>query len=125
MLHKDLVPTNLAQSTLESVRGIWAVHAKKQAPTGVVAAIGQDAEANMASDVDYDQYLVVCKAGANGSEDTVVYEVTGNEIQESSKGELQREEGSTMNVGTLAGGTKVVQVMRTELRTYDSGECQC
>jgi cleavage and polyadenylation specificity factor subunit 1 len=125
MLHKDLVPTNLAQSTLESVRGIWAVHAKKQAPTGVVAAIGQDAEANMASDVDYDQYLVVCKAGANGSEDTVVYEVTGNEIQESSKGELQREEGSTMKVGTLAGGTKVVQVMRTELRTYDSGECQC
>jgi cleavage and polyadenylation specificity factor subunit 1 len=121
MLDRELVPTNLAQSTLESARGLWAIHAKKEAPTGLVTGIGQDTEANMSSNVDYDQYLVVCKAGPSGTEDTVIYEVNGNEIQETSKGELQREEGSTMNVGTLAGGSKVVQVMRTEIRTYDSG----
>jgi cleavage and polyadenylation specificity factor subunit 1 len=121
LLNRELLPTNLVQTPFESARGLWAVHAKKQAPTGVVAGIGQDAEANMASDVDYDQYLVVCKASANGGEDTVVYEVNGNEIEESSKGDFEREEGSTMNVNTLAGGTKVVQVMRSEVRTYDSG----
>ncbi|KAF2750545.1 hypothetical protein M011DRAFT_492011 [Sporormia fimetaria CBS 119925] len=119
-LDRDVKPVHLANSKLGSTRGIWAVHAKKQAPTGLVTEIGQDAEANMSSDVDYDQYLVVCKAGENGIEDTVLYEVNGNEIKESDKGELQREEGSTMNVGTLAGGTKVVQVMRGEIRTYDS-----
>jgi cleavage and polyadenylation specificity factor subunit 1 len=125
VLNRNIIPTNLAQTTLESARGLWAVHAKKQAPTGVVTDIGQDTEANLASDVDYDQYLVVCKSGPGGSEETVVYEVNGNEIQETSKGELQREEASTMNVGTLAKGTRVVQVMRTEIRTYDFGELIC
>lgn len=121
ILNRELSPTNLAQSSLASARGLWAVHAKKQAPTGLVTGIGQDTEANMASDVDYDQYLVVCTAGSGGSENTVVYQVNGNELEESSKGDFEREEGSTINVGTLAGGTKVVQVMRSEVRTYDSG----
>jgi cleavage and polyadenylation specificity factor subunit 1 len=120
-LNRNIVPTNLAQSTLTSARGLWAVHARKQAPGGMVTGIGQDTEANMASDVDYDQYLIVCKAGSGGSEDTVVYKVNGNELDESTEGDFEREEGSTMDVGTLAAGTKVVQVMRSEIRTYDSG----
>ncbi|KAF2186981.1 protein CFT1 [Zopfia rhizophila CBS 207.26] len=120
ILHRELDPVNLKQSTLPSARGLWAVHAKKQAPKGLITDVGQDTEGDMASDAEYDQYLVVCKAGANGNEDTVVYQINGTEIEETSKGDFEREEGSTMNVGVLAGGTKVVQVMRTEVRTYDS-----
>ncbi|KAJ4372482.1 mRNA cleavage and polyadenylation factor subunit [Neocucurbitaria cava] len=119
-LNRELHPVGLAQSELESARGIWAVHARKQAPGGVTAAFGEDTEANMASDVDYDQYLVVSKAGEDGTESTVVYEVTGHELSETDKGDFEREEGSTLFVGVLAAGTKVVQVMRTEIRTYDS-----
>lgn len=121
-LNRELHPVGLAQSELESARGIWAVHARKQAPGGVTAAFGEDTEANMASDVDYDQYLVVSKAGEDGTESTVVYEVTGHELSETDKGDFEREEGSTLFVGVLAAGTKVVQVMRAEVRTYDSGK---
>lgn len=121
-LNRELHPTNLAQSGLASARGLWAVHARKQAPTGVTADFGQDAEANMSSDADYDQYLVVCKAAADGTESTVVYEVNGKELEETDKGDFEREEGSTLSVGVLAMGTKVVQIMRGEVRTYDSGE---
>jgi cleavage and polyadenylation specificity factor subunit 1 len=122
VLNRELEPTSLAKSTLGSARALWAVHAKKQAPTGLVTGIGQDAEANMSSNVDYDQYLVVCKAGSNGTEDTVVYEVTGNDIEPTDKGDFEREEASTMNVGTLAGGSKIVQILRSEVKTYDSGK---
>lgn len=121
-LNRELHPTKLAQTKLESAQGVWAVHAKKQAPAGVFADFGQDAEANMSSDVDYDQYLVVSKMDEDGSESTVIYEVKGNEINETDKGDLEREEGVTLSVGVLAAGTKVVQVLRTEVRTYDSGE---
>jgi cleavage and polyadenylation specificity factor subunit 1 len=121
-LNRELHPTKLAQTELESAQGVWAVHAKKQAPAGVFADFGQDAEANMSSDVDYDQYLVVSKMSDDGSESTVIYEVKGNEITETDKGDLEREEGVTLSVGVLAAGTKVVQVLRTEIRTYDSGE---
>jgi cleavage and polyadenylation specificity factor subunit 1 len=121
-LNRELHPTMLAQTELTSARGVWAVHARKQAPAGVVAEFGQDAEANSSSDVDYDQYLVVSKTGDDGSESTVVYEVNGNELAETDKGDFEREEGLTLSVGVLARGTKVVQVLRSEVRTYDSGE---
>ncbi|OAL56008.1 protein CFT1 [Pyrenochaeta sp. DS3sAY3a] len=119
-LNRELHPTTLATSELASVKGLWAVHARKQAPGGVTAAFGEDTEANLATDVDYDQYLVVGRIGDDGSESSVVYEVNGNELSETDKGDFEREESSTLFVGVLAAGTKVVQVMRTEIRTYDS-----
>ena len=121
-LNRELHPVKLAQTELESAKGVWAVHAKKAVPQGVSAAFGEDTEANMSSDVDYDQYLVVCRAGEDGNEVTAVYEVSGNELTATDKGDFEREEGSTLSVGVLARGTKVVQVMRTEVRTYDSGK---
>jgi cleavage and polyadenylation specificity factor subunit 1 len=120
-LNRELHPVSVATTELASAHGIWAVHARKQAPGDVTAAFGEDTEANMATDVDYDQYLIVSKSGEDGTESTVVYEVNGNELTETDKGDFEREEGSTLFVGVLAAGTKVVQVMRTEVRTYDSG----
>ncbi|KAF1833314.1 hypothetical protein BDW02DRAFT_631356 [Decorospora gaudefroyi] len=119
-LHRELHPVSVATTKLPSAHGIWAVHARKQAPGEVTAAFGEDTEANMATDVDYDQYLVVSKNGEDGSESTVVYQVNGDQLTETDKGDFEREEGSTLFVGVLAAGTKVVQVMRTEVRTYDS-----
>jgi cleavage and polyadenylation specificity factor subunit 1 len=121
-LNRELHPVKLAQTELDQAKGLWAVHAKKQVPQGVFAEFGEDTEANMSSDVDYDQYLVVCRAGEDGNEITTVFEVHGNELTATDKGDFEREEGSTLSVGVLARGTKVVQVMRTEVRTYDSGK---
>jgi cleavage and polyadenylation specificity factor subunit 1 len=121
-LNRQVRPTNLAQSELTSARGLWAVHARKQGPAGMTVDFGKDVEASMSSDADYDQYLVVCKADADGAESTVVYEVTGKDLEETTKGDFEREEGSTLNVGVLANGMMVVQIMRGEVRTYDSGK---
>ncbi|KAL1603936.1 mRNA cleavage and polyadenylation factor subunit [Paraconiothyrium brasiliense] len=119
-LNREIHTTNLAQNDLPSAKGLWAVHARQQAPGGITADFGEDAEANMSADADYDQYLVVSKIDEHGSESTVVYEVTGKELEETSKGDFEREEGSTLSVGTLAKGTKIVQIMQSEARTYDS-----
>ncbi|KAF2118574.1 CPSF A subunit region-domain-containing protein [Lophiotrema nucula] len=119
VLNRELKPTQLAQSVLASAKGLWAVHAKQQAPEGMITDAG-DTEGNLASDAEYDQYLVVCKARDDENDDTVVYQVNGNELEETSKGDFEREEGTTLDVGVLARGTKVVQIMRSEVRTYDS-----
>jgi cleavage and polyadenylation specificity factor subunit 1 len=120
-LNRQVHPTNLAQTDLASAKGLWAVHARKQAPTGITADLGKDVEGNMSVEAEYDQYLVVSKAGKDGTESTVVYQVTGNDLEETDKGDFEREEGSTLNVGVLAQGTKVVQILATEARTYDQG----
>ncbi|CAA9957479.1 SFT1 Pre cleavage and polyadenylation specificity factor [Pyrenophora teres f. maculata] len=116
-LDRELHPISVATKELPLAHGVWAVHARKQAPGDVTAAFGEDTEANMATDVDYDQYLVMSK---NGEDGTVVYEVNGDQLTETDKGDFEREEGTTLLVGVLAAGTKVVQVMRTEVRIYDS-----
>jgi cleavage and polyadenylation specificity factor subunit 1 len=122
-LNRQVRPTNLAQSELASARGLWAVHARKQGPGGITADLGKNVvEASMSPDAEYDQYLVVCKTNAEGAESTVVYEVTGKDLEETTKGDFEREEGSTLDVGVLANGMMVVQIMRGEIRTYDSGE---
>jgi len=116
-LNRELHPISVATKELPLAHGVWAVHARKQAPGDVTAAFGEDTEANMATDVDYDQYLVVSKTSEDG---TIVYEVNGDKLTETDKGDFEREEGTTLLVGVLAAGTKVVQVMRTEIRIYDS-----
>ncbi|KAF9736001.1 mRNA cleavage and polyadenylation factor subunit [Paraphaeosphaeria minitans] len=119
-LNREINLTNLAQIDLPSAKGLWAVHARKQAPGGITADFGEDTEANFSVDADYDQYLVVSKTDEDGNENTVVYEVSGKELEETSKGDFEREEGSTLSVGMLAKGTKIVQIMQSEARTYDS-----
>jgi cleavage and polyadenylation specificity factor subunit 1 len=120
ILNRDLHSTELKKSTLASSRGLWTIRTKLPAPQGVISEGEDDAEGAMDPDAEYDQYLVVCKAGMNGNEDTVVYQIKGNDIEETSKGDFEREDGETMNVGVLGGGAKVVQVLRSEIRTYDS-----
>ncbi|KAF1959333.1 protein CFT1 [Byssothecium circinans] len=118
-LNRQVHPTNLAQTKLVGAKGLWAVHARKQAPSGITADFGKDVEGNMSVDAEYDQYLVVSKASEGGTESTVVYQVSDNDLEETEKGDFEREEGSTLNVGVLAQGTKVVQILASEARTYD------
>ncbi|KAF2636376.1 protein CFT1 [Massarina eburnea CBS 473.64] len=118
-LNRQVHPTNFSQTKLPGAKGLWAVHARKQAPSGITADFGKDVEGNMSVDAEYDQYLVVSKASEDGTESTVVYQVSGNDLEETDKGDFEREEGSTLNVGVLAQGTKVVQILASEVRTYD------
>lgn len=118
-LNRQVHPVNLAQTEFASAKGLWAVHARKQAPTEITADYGKDVEGNMSVDAEYDQYLVVCRAGEDGEDSTVVYQVSGNDLKETDKGDFEREEVATLDVGVLAQGTKVVQILATEIRTYD------
>ncbi|PVI08231.1 hypothetical protein DM02DRAFT_666191 [Periconia macrospinosa] len=118
-LNRQVHPINLAQTDFASAKGLWAVHARKQTPTGITADYGKDVEGNMSVDAEYDQYLVVCRAGDDGEDSTVVYQVSGNDLEETDKGDFEREDVATLNVGVLAQGTKVVQILATEIRTYD------
>lgn len=120
-LNREIQTTTLAQIDLPSARGIWAVHARQPPPGGITADFGQDIEANLSADADHDQYFVVSKTGADGSESTTVYEVAGKELRQTEKGDFERDE-ATLKVGTLAKGTKIVQIKQNEFRTFDSGK---
>lgn len=120
-LNREVHPADLAQIDQPAARGVWAVHARQPPPGGITADFGEDLEANMSADADYDQYLVVSKSEDDDRESTAVYKVSGKDLELTDEGDLERDEG-TFNIGVLAKGTKIVQIKQTEFRTFDSGK---
>lgn len=104
-LNRDIVPRTIRKSQFDGAKGIWAIHSKQPD-----------------LDDDHDNLLFVY----DGSE-TQVYDITPASADEAGEGgyigrsasEFEHE-GETLEVGTLAGGTSVVQIRKTEIRTYDA-----
>ncbi|KAF2498940.1 hypothetical protein BU16DRAFT_571198 [Lophium mytilinum] len=120
LLKREVEPKTLKQTSMSSARGLWAVSARKPIPKGMITSGAQDSEANIAADAEYDQYLVVCKANGSGREDTFTYKVNGTTLEEITTGDFDREEASTSEVGVMAKGTKIVQILGSEVRILDS-----
>lgn len=124
VMRRELDPVIMRKGEFSTARAVWSVHAKKPAPKGMVAAGPQDAEAKLAADVDYDQFLIVLRSNSEGGEESAVFNITATGFEETSKGDFEREDAATINVGTIAGGTRIVQVLKAEIRSYDSGKCK-
>ncbi|KAB2573936.1 Cleavage/polyadenylation specificity factor A subunit [Lasiodiplodia theobromae] len=120
VMRRELDPVIMRKGEFSTARAVWSVHAKKPAPKGMVAAGPQDAEAKLAADVDYDQFLIVLRSNSEGGEESAVFNITATGFEETSKGDFEREDAATINVGTIAGGTRIVQVLKAEIRSYDS-----
>lgn len=120
ILKRKVDPVVLKQTIMSSARGLWAVSARNPIPKGMITTGAQDSEANIAADAEYDQYLVVCKAGEGDNEETITYKVNGTNLEEFTEGEFEREDASTTDVGVLAKGTKIVQAMSDKIQIYDS-----
>lgn len=124
IMRREIDPVVLRKGEFSNARAVWSVHAKKPAPKGMAAAGPQDAEAKLAADVDYDQFLIVSRSNNEGGEESAVFNITATGFEETSKGDFEREDAATINVGTIAGGTRIVQVLKAEIRSYDSGKCK-
>ncbi|KAH7025390.1 CPSF A subunit region-domain-containing protein [Macrophomina phaseolina] len=120
LMRREIDPVILRKGEFSNARAVWSVHAKKPAPKGMVAAGSQDAEAKLAADVDYDQFLIVSRSNGDGGEESAIFNITATGFEETSKGDFEREDAATINVGTIAGGTRIVQVLKAEIRSYDS-----
>ncbi|KAF2146970.1 uncharacterized protein K452DRAFT_315154 [Aplosporella prunicola CBS 121167] len=118
--NRAIDPTVLRKLDYKTARAVWSVHAKKPAPKGMVPTGDHDAEANLAADVDYDQFLIVSRANKEGGEESAIYEIKANGFEETTKGDFEREDAATISVGIIAQGTRIVQVLRNEIRSYDS-----
>ncbi|GME22477.1 Cleavage/polyadenylation specificity factor A subunit [Neofusicoccum parvum] len=120
VMRREIDPVISRKGEFSNARAVWSVHAKKPAPKGMVPTGPQDAEAKLAADVDYDQFLIVSRSNSEGGEESAVFNITATGFEETSQGDFEREDAATINVGTIAGGTRIVQVLKAEIRSYDS-----
>lgn len=115
VLKREIEPTALRQTVLPNHRSLWTISARKETPDRTIAS-----EQSPLEDL-YDQYLIVAKVEGTDGEPTTVFSVNGLDLEENSDGDLERD-GFTIDMGTLCNGTKIVQVLRNEIRMVDSGK---
>lgn len=70
---------------------------------------------------DFDRFLIVSLT-ADGNEMSKAYSVNGTQLEEVNDTDFDPEAGKTIEVGTLNEGSRMVQVLAGEVRTFDSGK---
>ncbi|WEW58506.1 mRNA cleavage and polyadenylation factor subunit [Emydomyces testavorans] len=108
VLKRQLDPYVIDSMKMDSVDGVWSVQ------VGVPKIVNAHI-----SPRKYDKYLVFSKSIEPGKEQSVVYTVGDNGIDEIKAPEFNPNEDSTIDIGTLAEGSRVVQVLKSEVRSYD------
>merc|ERR1711900_80626 len=88
-------------------RGIWTMSAKRPTEKGLEVKKEKSAmSGDYAVDAQYDRFMIVSKALPDGSETSDVYALTS----------------ANLEALTLGNGMRVIQVLKSEVRSYDGGK---
>ena len=123
ILRKRIIPNVIGRFDFPECLALWVVRARKKHRGHNSSAGGGRSAANASAgtgdgdvnvDEDYDRYLITSKA-----EESLVFQVkdTFDEV----KGTEFDKGMATVDVGTLGGEGRIVQVGDTEVRVYDCG----
>ncbi|KAG9903177.1 protein CFT1, partial [Aureobasidium melanogenum] len=131
-INRELTPSPLRTVEIPHAQSVWTACAKRAAPRGLPKPTDgtQNPEAQLASDMQFDQYLITCHADEDGAESSKVFKIE-NEVTDTKQGDESMSytemtgtefegEGETLDVGILASGTRIVQVRKHEVRSYDA-----
>ena len=105
-----LITTPVAQPKISDAHGVWSIRTKRSQ------------EGNHGD--GYDKYVITSFKNGTGDEKSAVYSLNpdNGDIIELSETDFDADAGTTIEVGILNGGTKMIQVLQSELRSYDQGE---
>ena len=110
VLQREINPLPIDVFRVEDAQGVWAVS---------VRATKTDAPQSSSS---LDRYLIVSKYKAPDKEESVVYSAANSRLEEIKAPEFNPNDDCTIDVGTLADGSRMVQVLKSEVRSYESGK---
>jgi cleavage and polyadenylation specificity factor subunit 1 len=123
VIHKNIQPKVIGRFEFPEARGIWTMSAKKPAPQGL-----QVDKEKSATSGDYgpgaqdDRLMIVSKASADESEVSDVYALTEAGFEALTGTEFEPAAGSTVEAGTLGNGMRVIQILKSEVRSYDGSK---
>ncbi|KAK3984881.1 protein cft1 [Cladorrhinum sp. PSN332] len=113
-------PKVIGQFDFPEARGIWTVCPKKPVPKALQgdkgpAAIGND----YSTSGQWDKFMIVAKVDLDGYEKTDVYAVTAAGFETLTGTEFDPAAGFTIEAGTMGNDSRIIQVLKSEVRCYD------
>ncbi|KXX80155.1 Protein cft1 [Madurella mycetomatis] len=113
-------PRVIGRFDFPEARGFWTVCAKKPVPKSLQSDKGGNA---LSKDYDtagqYDKFMIVGKVDLDGYEKSDVYALTAAGFESLSGTEFDPAAGITIEAGTMGKGSRIVQVVKSEVRCYD------
>lgn len=125
VIHKNIQPKIIGRFEFPEARGIWTISAKRPAPKALQVKDENDVmSGDFGADAQYDRLMIVSKASDNAAEESDVYALTAAGFEALTGTEFEPAAGSTIEAGTLGNGNRIIQVLKSEVRSYDGGKSQ-
>jgi cleavage and polyadenylation specificity factor subunit 1 len=123
IIHRNIQPKVIGRFEFPEARGIWTVSAKRPPPKGLpVDKEKTEMSGDFGVEAQYDKLMIVSKAFEDGAEQSDVYALTPAGFEALIGTEFEPAAGSTIEAGTLGNGMRVIQVLKSEVRSYDGGK---
>lgn len=113
IIQGELEPRTAQQYRIKGANAIWSVSTRRN-PGETVKQAGGDS-------IGYDEYLIVNTCVDTGDQSSI-HSITSTGLNEVHGTDFESEAGASVEMGTLNGGTRIVQVLQTEVKTFDGGE---
>jgi len=123
VIHRNIQPAVIGRFEFPEARGIWTMSVRKPTekalePKKEKSTMGGD----YGTDAQYDRLMIVSKCLDDGTETSDVYALTSATFEALTGTEFEPAAGSTIEAGTLGNGMRVIQVLKSEVRSYDGGK---
>ena len=112
ILQPDIRLSVVEQINVDKVRGIWSVRSKQSQ---------ENASKNDPQET-YDKYIFTSSLAESGEAKPAAYIIKPAGLEEIRDAEFDPDAGDIVDIGTINGGSRIVQVSQSEVRTYDEGE---
>jgi cleavage and polyadenylation specificity factor subunit 1 len=123
IIHQNIQPKVIGRFEFPEARGIWTISAKRPAPQGLQVEKEKSAmNGDYGAGAQHDRLMIVSKASTDASEVSDVYALTSAGFEALTGTEFDPAAGSTIEAGTLGNGMRVIQVLKSEVRSYDGSK---
>lgn len=125
VINRNIQPDVIGQFELPETRGIWTMSAKRPTPKGLQGNKDKPATSGDGVGAQYDRLMIISKTSVaeDATEESAVYTLTNAGFEPLTGTEFEPAAGSTIEAGTLGNGMRVIQVLKSEVRSYDGGKC--
>lgn len=122
ILKREIEPKVIGRFDFPEAYGVWTMTAKKPVSKFLQAdKAKQTIEGDYIPEAQFDRLMIVSKI-ENSAEESAVYALTSAGFEALLGTEFEPAAGATVEAGTLGNGMRVIQVLKSEVRSYDGGK---
>lgn len=123
VMNREIQPRIIGRFEFPEARGFWTMCAQKPLPKSIQGDRGGSTVGNdYGTSNQYDKYMIVAKVDLDGYETSDVYALTAAGFETLTGTEFEPAAGFTVEAGTMGRHSRVIQVLKSEVRCYDGGK---